>query len=576
MRLAVGLALAGAMLASASATPPAAAQGGEPDCTGPAGNPDPGTAEWERRENDNVYCAGQRNSDHASNPAYQQALLMRGDTTAIDPYRDPELHQGSRFRYEEISVTAAGKSFSGYLFRPCDASCTNRPPGLRSFQPPYPGVVIMHGGAANQEMYFWGAQALAEAGYMVVTVGIGRTENNHDEATKAALDYLTSPANPRFGELDRRHIGLAGHSAGGVAVSTLGQEDPRVSAIVSWDRAQSSPMPADLRLRTPALFLVADFNCQRVPVCLPERRSTPPDPYGPGNKDEDFQRLSGADIESMKIALRAATHLDFTEWPEANGSRYGVTTTVYYTLAWFDRYLKGDDDLRRLITTRFDDSADVHNVSGGRRNPQTQGNLPAFIAGQPVADRLSFHFRSAYYFRGGAIRCENIRAGCDRGGRGAGARGCLSRRSPVGPRNIGRVRLGLTRGLLARRLPAPQRRTRRSWRWCAKGGRGTVSAAFSRRGRVVLVATTAPRHGNRGIRPGARLGALSRAYPRRRSLGGGLYLAARRSRRLVGVRRGRVRFVAVASSGLIRNRRALRAHLRYAGVDGKAPSRRRR
>jgi hypothetical protein len=320
---------------------------------------------------------------------------------------------------------------------------------------------------------------------------------------------------------------------------------------------------------------VADFNCQRVPVCLPERRSSPPDPYGPGNKDEDFQRLSGADIESMKIALRAATHLDFTEWPEANGSRYGVTTTVYYTLAWFDRYLKGDDDLRRLIATRFDDSADVHNISGGRRNPQTQGNLPAFIAGQPVADRLSFHFRSAYYFKGGSHQCEDIRAGCGTRGRGASARGCLARRSPIGPRNIGRVRLGLTYAALLRRAPAPRRRTRRSWRWCVKGDRGEVRAAFSPRGRVALVATTAPRHGNRRIRPGTRLIALSRAYPRRRSLGRGLYRAGPGSRRLIGVRSGRVRLVAVASSSLIRSRRALRAHLRYAGL-GRAPTRKRR
>ena len=65
--------------------------------------------------------------------------------------------------------------------------------------------------------------------------------------TGRALDYFESGANPFRGELDRGHVGLAGHSAGGVAVSRLGQEDPRVSAIVSWDRAKSSPMPAGLR-----------------------------------------------------------------------------------------------------------------------------------------------------------------------------------------------------------------------------------------------------------------------------------------------------------------------------------------
>jgi hypothetical protein len=123
----------------------------------------------------------------------------------------------------------------------------------------------------------------------------------------------------------------------------------------------------------------------------------------------------------MKISLRAATHLDFTEFPQANGSRYGVVTTLYYTLAWFDRYVRGADPgegalarnaLRRLIATGFDDSADVHYISGGRFDPSTTRNLPAQIAGQPVRDRLSFHFRSAYHLDRGRHVCEDMRAGC--------------------------------------------------------------------------------------------------------------------------------------------------------------------
>ncbi len=278
-----------ALLLAALVPQSATAQGpGEPDCAGPAGDPKPGTAEWDRREDDNVYCASQRNADTAANPAYQAALAQlppgRG-TSGMDPFREPSLWNGSRFRYQEVSYTdAAGKRFPGLLFRPCDRSCRNMPAGLRRFEPPYPGVVIMHGGAASQEMYLWAAEALAEAGYMVLTFSIARTDDSHYADTKSALNFLTSRANPRWSELDRRRIGLAGHSAGGVAVSRLGQEDPRVDAIVSWDRAQSGRMPAGLRIRTPALFVVADFNCQRVPVCLPERYSTPPDPLGPGQQ----------------------------------------------------------------------------------------------------------------------------------------------------------------------------------------------------------------------------------------------------------------------------------------------------
>jgi hypothetical protein len=72
-----------------------------------------------------------------------------------------------------------------------------------------------------------------------------------------------------------------------------------------------------------------------------------------------------------------------------------------------------------------------------------------------------------------------------------------------------------------------------------------------------------------------RLRALRRAYPRRRPLGRGLFRQNRRSPRLVGVRGGRIRYVAVANSRLLRNKRLLRRYLELAGVEP-APKRRAR
>jgi hypothetical protein len=108
-------------------------------------------------------------------------------------------------------------------------------------------------------------------------------------------------------------------------------------------------------------------------------------------------------------------HLDWTEWPELNGSRYGVVTTLYYTRAWFDRYLKGNPQATdRLVADVFDDSADVHSISSGRFDPATGQNVPPTIAGQPVVDRLSFNFRSGYWLEGGTLACESMRDGCAR------------------------------------------------------------------------------------------------------------------------------------------------------------------
>ncbi|MFL5908699.1 MAG: alpha/beta hydrolase [Solirubrobacterales bacterium] len=407
----------------------------EPDCVGPAGDPAPGTAAWYQREAVNAYCGEQRAYDTASNPLFgagwvQMQARHPGEDYRADPFRDPLLLKGSRFRYRTVQVPSPnGGTIPGALFTPCDLTCVNRPPALGSFRPPYPGVVIVHGGAANQEMYLWAAEGLAEAGYMALTFQLPEADNlgggAHYDYARSALDYFTStptaPAgggavNPGFSHLDRSRIGLAGHSAGGVAVSQLGQEDPRVSAIVSWDRAQSGPMPADLALRTPAMFQITDYLCQRSPVCVPQPYTSPPDPLGPGDKGEDFQRVSAAGVDSMQVAMRASTHLDYTQFSPGTGSRYGAAVAFYYTLAWFDRYLKqgraSRDALARLVAARFDDSADVHNISGGRFDPATASNVPAFIAGQPAADRLSFEFRSAYFLNGGRLACADMRAGC--------------------------------------------------------------------------------------------------------------------------------------------------------------------
>jgi len=439
-RAALAVLILAATCAAGAPASAAAEAPGAPECTGPAGDPAPSTAAWYRREADSAWCGEQRYRDTTANPAYaaaQAELDARpGPPLFEDPFREPSLWAGKRFRYQRVSFRSpSGQSLPGYLFRPCDASCPRMPAGLRRHRPRYPGVVIVHGGAAQQEMYLWAAEGLAEAGYMVLTFQIPEPDNAssdfHYVDAKAALDwFLARPghrtrageANPRAAQLDRRRIGLAGHSAGGVAVSRLGQEDPRVSAVVSWDRAQSSPMPRGLQIRTPALFVVADYLCQKVPVCLPQPFTSRPDPRGPGNKDEDFRRVSAAGVDSMKITLRAATHLDFTQFTPGTGSRYGAAVSLYYTLAWFDRYLRGArGGLERLLARRFDRSADVHNVSGGTYDAARDRNVPAFIGGQPVRDRLSFEFRSAYRLAHGRYRCSSMRAGCPRPRPRAGA-----------------------------------------------------------------------------------------------------------------------------------------------------------
>ena len=397
------LAALGLLVASASGT----AMGNGPldavvpvDCAGPVPEAQPGTLDWTIRDAGNMYCAEQRHLDQPLHPVV--ALPVPG--IPYDAYREPSRNNGVRFRFQ--ATTIAG--LAAEVYRPCAAgTCTNMPSGLGSFEPPYPAVIILHGGLSHKELHWWSSQPLAEAGYMVVAFDAQDTSPTAAEAD-SVLDWLLSDANPFRTELDADLIGIAGHSAGGVVSSALGQEDDRVSAVVSWDRAQSGPMPDDLVIRRPALFFFADYNCQRVPVCQPEPYQTPPNPDGPGNKGEDFTRVAAAGVDSMQIALRAALHLDFVP-SELSGNRYVELVTMYYTTAWFDRYLKGATDAQaaagayaRLTAPVFGDSADRHNISQGFFDPAAAasaadpyaGNVPYAIEGTPVADRLSFYYRS--------------------------------------------------------------------------------------------------------------------------------------------------------------------------------------
>ena len=148
----------------------------------------------------------------------------------------------------------------------------------------------------------------------------------------------------------------------------------------------------------------------------------------------------------------------------------------------------------------------------------------------------------------------------------ADAGACLARRSSIGRSHIGRLGVGLTRRRLLVQAPPPRRRTRRAWHWCVKRSRGSVRAVFSPGGRALLLVSTGPHHGNRGVRPGWPASRLARAYPRRRALGRGVFAAGPRSMRIVGVRGGQARFTGVASPNLIAKPRVLRRYLRLAGL----------
>jgi dienelactone hydrolase len=466
--------------------------GVDTDCIGPNApkdDPAPGTPAWQQRDTLNQYCSTLRLRDQIESPAFGHANLTQGGALwaqqMMDQLGDPghlrggitTLIPGSRAADPFRTIgrwTAAGRgrvapvSFSaldgailrGHIFEP--PASDPPPPGG------YPGVVITDGSVqAYQELYYWAAEDLASAGYVVMTYDVqgqgtsdllpagcpdpsnptGATScqgvpyqqnyNFYQGAEDSLSFFLSTPDrpfggshNPAYADLNPNEVGIAGHSLGAAAVSEVGQCDNRVKAIVAWDDLGKisgctdvtipAPYKGSTLIHAPALGLTNDYGFNPEPG----NPSSPPDPRA---KEAGYKQVAAAGLDSASIALRGATHLTYSYIPLVlPASELAERMASYYTIAWFDRFLRGEQSgYDRLTATTFDNSVDVHSIGAGTFDPQAAlanpsdpeaGNVPYKIAGIPVQNAASFYYLSQYRLTdpstGAVHACGDMRAGC--------------------------------------------------------------------------------------------------------------------------------------------------------------------
>ncbi len=442
------------MVAAALAAMPARAQQSTTDCLSYAGNPAPGTPEWDARDQNNIYCAIEGYMNYHTNPAQEAAnaanvaggsALYRGD-----PFREPVLRWGG-VRGETLQVNwtnNTGRVSDGFLLSPPASQAG-----------PFPGIIIpCHScfTSAIESGVYWAAEVLAEAGYLVFVPYSG---GNDIDSTIAATDYLVATPdtptandefNPWWARLDRTRLGIAGHSGAGGLALNVGHTDPRYSAVVAFDPA--GPGIAGLDLQTPTMVQTADYQGNTsalITPLLPDGTEVPLPlplplltflPYGPNTTRDDyptpapgsrytfFDTLRDAGVDAMQVGIRAATHIDFGRPGGGTFSTYGEMVASYYSLAWFDRYLRGANDpvvaldARRRLTSisAFDGSVDVHSIGTGFFDPaqaaagdsDEAGNVPFAIEGFPICNRISFYYPTRYSLEGGSLYREDLRAAC--------------------------------------------------------------------------------------------------------------------------------------------------------------------
>ncbi|PSQ35541.1 hypothetical protein BRD11_02480 [Halobacteriales archaeon SW_12_69_24] len=349
-----------------------------------------------------------------------------------------------------------GARLSGHLWTPSGAPA---PAAARAGEAGaaaggLPGVVITNGSVqAPEPLYWWAAQSLVAAGYVVLTYdprGQGRSDSVTPDGERGsnadadvfvsnqvdAIDFFRStrgdpyapneafdrdddapvePFNPAEGILDRSRLGVIGHSAGAIGASIVqglqpwptGGDNP-VDAVVAWDNLGSSDDVAARRSEQEtgdlARFLgaVPDGDVEpRVPAMgqsadyflTPRPHPRPPDPEG---KAVGFEKWTDADVPAYQLVVRGGTHYEWSRLPTfpATSWEFGNALADHYTVAWFDRWLKEPDE------PGYDDATD------------------RLLADDAWGDHLSYHYCSKRAFPGRNGRtydCDSIPTGCNGG-----------------------------------------------------------------------------------------------------------------------------------------------------------------
>jgi hypothetical protein len=445
--------------------------------------PEPNTPEWFAREAQNYARTLEAPAEQALNPAFLQRLeqqslanqtgynaRLTGDpswfafpsgNTPLTPLCSTWMEQcaGDPFRYAGVAGADGAAFYDGEAevvpFVIYDDGCarlSGRVWSPRGAARGLPGVVIENGSIqAPEPIYWWFAQALVRAGYVVLTFdprGQGRSDQQTPDGVQGSnanasvfwtglvnvIDFFRSTPvqpyphnaacagtyptevtgfNPFHDRIDRERLGLAGHSLGATGVSTvqaygapgadpwpglIDTQNP-VKVIVAWDSLNAAFKP-----RVPAMGQSSEYGI------FGSAFLAPPDPES--NKAA-FAAWSAAGVPVFEMTIAGSTHFEWSLIPTFPATSWCADTTgnvcrggwgnpmaQHYSVAWLDRWLK------KAGEPGFAD-ADQRLLADG-----------------DWCERYSFYFRSARDFsdRAGMRHSSaDIRADCLAAGQAAAA-----------------------------------------------------------------------------------------------------------------------------------------------------------
>jgi dienelactone hydrolase len=335
-----------------------------------------------------------------------------------------------------------------------------------------PAVVITNGSVqADEQMYWYAAQTLAKAGYVVLTFdpqGQGQSDTFGEGAdslegvpaqtdgrpfydgTEDALNFLLSSPqhpyqpvrsctsgtshdakqnlrvrqgfdaayNPYWQLINRQEIGLAGHSYGAAGVSYIAQWDPRVKAVVAWDNLGGpGPNAAPVPGSSGSSATIGEAGCPADPAA---RRAVPIAKPGLGiSADYGLPPTPNGSLPNPlgKSTLSLAysqVGVDSGEIVIRGGSHLDFS---FIPNQAFGASLRGPDITDWYTTAWFDRYLKHDRTADARLLSDRWRHDPVEASVDPSHDGNGFSFY--YYSRlavhlsnGRAVDCEDLREGC--------------------------------------------------------------------------------------------------------------------------------------------------------------------
>jgi pimeloyl-ACP methyl ester carboxylesterase len=331
-----------------------------------------------------------------------------------------------------------------------------------------PGIVITNGSVqADEQLYWYAAQALAKDGYLVMTFDpqgqgqsdtFGQAPDEQEgfpaqsdgrpffDGTEDAINFflsnpkhpyvpvpscetgtshaakqnervkkgLDAPYNPFWHELKTTQIGLAGHSYGAAGVSYIGQWDPRVKAIVAWDNL-AAPNPNE---KTGAS---GGGPAEKPCPSTPADRTVPPITKPALGMSADYflpptpnKELPNPQAKSTESHAYSEGGVDSGEIIIRGGSHLDFS---FIPNQAFGASLRGADEIAWYTSAWFDKYV-KHQTSADKRlltNRWREDPVEAAVDRHHDGDAMSFYYYSRLDVRlasGEAFDCENLRKGC--------------------------------------------------------------------------------------------------------------------------------------------------------------------